>query len=415
MRLIDRNDTSLALALVASSLVIFQQPLRIVFEAARAVEGRYHIDLVPGLAVLVCTFGFHQYRKRQQARAAAASAAAEAALERERSAELERLVTFGRALGSALDPASTHQVFWRFLPAFAHDRALWMLTRRADGWDAPVRDARSGAEWSADALEALATEALALPRSRDEHGEGVVIGEDLCFPMLVGDNAVGVLGVRNTPEITAAERRALGAAAALLAISIRNGQLLEQVRDSSVRDALTGCFNRAYAMKSLVVELSRARRSMRPLSVILFDIDEFKAVNDRFGHLAGDATLAAVGARLSAVLRASDVKCRYGGDEFFIILPDTPAAGAEHVAGALRDELARLSVSTPAGAIGISVSLGVAGVEPGERDATAVVGRADAALYQAKRSGRNQWAVAAPARAVDQPRRTVSAEPRLVQ
>ncbi len=415
MRLIDRNDTSLAIALVASALVIFQQPLRVVFDAARSIEARYHVDLVPGLAVLVCAFGFHQYRKRHQAKALAAAAAAEAALERERSADLERLVNFGRALGSALDPASTHQVFWRFLPAFAHDRAMWMLTRRADGWDAPILDARGGAAWSADTLETLATEALALPGSRREHGEGVLIGEDLCFPMLVGDNAVGVLGVRNRPEITAAERGAIGAAAALLAISIRNGQLLEQVRDSSVRDALTGCFNRAYAMKSLASELGRARRSMRPLAVILFDIDEFKAVNDRYGHLVGDATLAAVGARLGAVLRASDVKCRYGGDEFLIILPDTPAAGAEHVAGALRDDLGRLSIPTTSGAIGISVSLGVAAVEPGERDVTAVVGRADAALYQAKRSGRNQWALAATPRPFDQPRRPVQEAPRLVQ
>lgn len=410
MRLIDRNDTSLAIALIASALVIFQQPLRIVIDAAHSIEGRYNIDLLPGLTVLVGAFGFHQYRKRQQAKAAATTAAAEATRERDRSTELERLVVFGRALGSALDPGSTSQVFWRFLPAFARDRELWMLTRRADGWDTPVRDATVVSERTTETLEAVAEQALAVPAAGDGHGDGVLLDGDLCFPMLIGDSAVGVLGVRNVPAVTPAERYALGAAAALLAIATRNGQLLAQIRDSSVRDALTGCFNRAYAMKTLGAEMQRSKRTSRPVSVILFDIDDFKAVNDRFGHLAGDAALAAVGARLGAVLRSTDVKCRYGGDEFFVILPDTPLAGAEHVASALTKELALMSVQTAGGPVGITVSLGVAGVEPGERDVTAVVSRVDEALYRAKRSGRNRWIPAPAIAPADQPRRTVLPE-----
>jgi diguanylate cyclase (GGDEF)-like protein len=388
VRLIDRNDTSLAIALIASALVIFQQPLRVVIDAAHSIEGRYNIDLLPGLTVLVGAFGFHQYKKRQ----------------RERSTELERLVAFGRALPSALDPASTGQVFWRFLPSFARDRELWMLTRRSDGWDAPLRDATAASERSVESLEALATQALAAPQASLPHGEGILLGDDVCFPMLVGENAVGVLGVRNVPPIPSAERQALGAAAALLAIATRNGQLLAQIGESSVRDALTGCFNRAYAMKTLGMELQRARRTDRPLSVILFDIDEFKSVNDQFGHLAGDATLAAVGARLGAVLRATDVKCRYGGDEFLVILPDTPLTGAQHVAEALTAELARIAITTGGGTVQVTASLGVAVVEPGERDATAVISRADDALYRAKRSGRNRWTLAPHPGVAEQPR-----------
>lgn len=403
MRLIDRNDTSLAIALIASALVIFQQPLRVVIDAAHSIEGRYNIDLLPGLTVLVGAFGFHQYKKRQQAKAAAATAAAEFARERERTTELERLVTFGRALG-ALDPASTGQVFWRFLPSFARDRELWMLTRRTDGWDAPLRDATASSERSVESLEALAEQALAAPHAASAHSDAVLLGDDLCFPMVVGDNAVGVLGVRNVPAIPAAERQALGAAAALLAIATRNGQLLAQIGESSVRDALTSCFNRAYAMKTLGMELQRARRTQRPLSVILFDIDNFKTVNDQFGHLAGDATLAAVGARLGAVLRATDVKCRYGGDEFLVILPDTPVTGAQRVADALTAELARISIATPSGTVAVTASLGVAVVEPGERDVTSIISRADDALYRAKRTGRNRWALAPPSAPGDQPR-----------
>src|SRR4051812_26016543 len=118
LRLLDKNDTSLAIALVAGALVIFQKPLRVVIDAAHDVEGRYNIDLLPGLVVLISAFAFHQYKKRQQARAAATQAATEAGQERQRSAELERLVAFGSALGGVLDAQGLRQLFWRYLPGF---------------------------------------------------------------------------------------------------------------------------------------------------------------------------------------------------------------------------------------------------------------------------------------------------------
>lgn len=392
MRLIDRNDTSLAIALVASALVIFHQPLRVLFDAAHVVEVRYGLDLLPGLTVLVGTFGLHQYRKRQQAKAAEAAASSEAMVARARSAELERLVAFGRALGHALDPVAMRQVFWRHMPAFAGDRELWMLTRRPDGWEPPVRDAAAPAHRDLEVLEALASQALsAPPADASEQGEGIVIDNDLCLPMIVGESAVGVVGVRNSPELSVSERDALGAAAALLAIAIRNGQLIAQTRESSIRDGLTGCFNRAHAVEALGMELQRAQRTRRPLSVLMFDIDEFKAVNDRFGHLAGDALLAAVGGRLASMLRATDVKCRYGGDEFLVILPDTALPGAETVATALVEALSALRVPAGDAVISPTISVGVTLAPDGETDAMVVVARADEALYRAKRSGRNRF------------------------
>src|SRR6266436_1710376 len=106
------------------------------------MEVRYHIDLIPGLTVLVATFAFHQYKKWQHAKAAAAAAAAETEHERSRVVELERLVALGRALGSALEPLALRQVFWRHLPAFARDRELWMTTARTTtGMDLLVSDA----------------------------------------------------------------------------------------------------------------------------------------------------------------------------------------------------------------------------------------------------------------------------------
>ena len=345
MRLNDRNDTSLAVALIASVLVIFQKPLHMLVDAAHAVELQYNIDLLPGLTVLVGTFGFHQYRKRQQAKAAASAASSEAALARARSVELERLVAFGRALGGALDPSAMRQVFWRYMPTFTGDRELWMLTRKPDGWEPALRDATAPAQRSSESLEAIATAALAASADSTIDGKGLPVDDDLCFPMIVGDMAVGVVGVRNGAVVSDSEQHAMSAAAALLAIAIRNNQLIAETRENSIRDGLTGCFNRTYAMEALGAELRRAKRTKRPLAVLMFDIDRFKDVNDELGHLAGDEVLTTVGARLLTMLRASDVKCRYGGDEFLVILPDTDLPGAEHVATSIVDDLASMRIA----------------------------------------------------------------------
>jgi diguanylate cyclase (GGDEF)-like protein len=214
------------------------------------------------------------------------------------------------------------------------------------------------------------------------------------------DGPLGVVGVGNEPELTLAERRVIGAAVALLTSAARNVQLLTQTRENSVRDPLTSCFNRAYALETLRMELLRARRSGHPLSVMMFDVDRFKRLNDDYGHLAGDAVLAAVAAQLNRTLRAGDVKCRWGGDEFLIILPDTPLAGAEHAGAAITREIATLCVDSAAGAISPTISVGVAIAEPGESDPMALIGRADEALYKAKHAGRNRFVVAPAIRAV---------------
>lgn len=398
MRLLEKNDASLAIALVAGVLVIFQKPLRIVIDLAREMELHYNIDLLPGLIVLAGTFAFHQYKKRQHAKAAAAAAAAEAAMERQRSAELERLVVFGSALGSALDAVALRQVFWRYLPAFARDRELWMLTRNGDAWDVVARDARATGR-TQETLERLAAEAVAAPAQAETAADGVVTGDDICFVMVVGDSSIGVVGVRNSPPLSLAERRAVGAAAALLGISSRNVQLLTQTRENSVRDQLTGCFNRAYAVEALTTELQRARRTGRPLSIMMFDVDRLKKTNDSHGHLAGDALLAAVAGQLTSTLRASDIKCRWGGDEFLIVLPDTPLSGAEHAGGSLTREVEMLRVPTPSGFVSPTISMGVAFAEDAEIDPLAIVARADAALYKAKHAGRNRFVVASSVRA----------------
>lgn len=395
MRLVEKGDTSLAIALIACALVIFQKPLRVVLDIARDVETRYNIDLLPGLVVLVGAFAFHQYKKRQQARTAVSAANAEAARERQRAAELERLVAFGTSLGAALDTRAIRQIFWRYMPMFAHDRELWMLNKTADGWETVLRDVTATSPRNADALEKAAKRAMTAA-DVEARVDGVVVEDDVCFPMMVGDIALGMVGVRNAPPLPIAERRALSAAVAMLASASRNVQLLAQTLESSLHDPLTGCFNRAYALEALATELQHSKRTGRPLSVMMLDIDTFKKTNDEYGHLAGDTILAAVADQLTRTLRGSDVKCRWGGDEFLIVLPDTPLGGAEHAGGALTREVAMMRVTTPTGTISPTISVGLVVAELGESDAMALIGRADEALYKAKQTGRNRFVVASP-------------------
>lgn len=394
MRLLEKNDASLVIALVASALVIFQRPLRLVLQVARNIEARYDIDLLPGLIVLVGAFGFHQYNKRQLARNAELVSAAEAARERARSQELERLVAFGAALSAALEPRSVRQMFWRYLPMFAGNRELWLVTAKGDGWESAGSDATALDPRSPETLEGIARAALSWAGPQDIHIQGVLIDADICFPMVFGDQALGVVGVKNAPELSPAERRAISAAVELLASALRNVELMAQMHENSVRDPLTTCFNRTYALESLATEMQRAKRSGHPLSVMMFDVDRFKGLNDDYGHLVGDAVLAAVGAQMSRTLRAGDVKCRWGGDEFLVVLPDTPLSGAEHAGGSLTREVGALRIQTHSGPVSPTISLGLAVAEPGESDPMLLIARADEALYKAKQTGRNRFVVA---------------------
>jgi len=209
---------------------------------------------------------------------------------------------------------------------------------------------------------------------------------------VAGGTVVGSLIVRNEPALAAPQRLALGAAGAIIGVALRNARLLQNAQESGASDALTGCVTRAHALETLQRELRRARRTQRPLSVIMFDIDSFKQINDRHGHLQGDAVLASVGAQLSHMLRSTDVRCRYGGDEFLLILPDTPILGAQQVAEGLRRQIGDAERD---GDLRVTASLGVASSLPGEDDPLAIIGRADEALYRAKRGGRDRWCATA--------------------
>jgi diguanylate cyclase (GGDEF)-like protein len=229
--------------------------------------------------------------------------------------------------------------------------------------------------------------------------DGTPVREDgwCCFPMLAGGSVVGVLGVSERQAAMSPEAwRVLAAASAMLGIALRNVQLFAELRETAVTDGLTGCITRAQMIDVLGAELRRSRRTGSPLALLMIDLDGFKTLNDTQGHVAGDAALSAIGTRFREVLRHSDVRCRYGGDEFLVLLPDTPIGGALKVAENLRHEVEALRIGAASGFV-VSCSIGVAAAVPGELDPVLIIHRADNALYRAKRGGRNQAAMYDPA------------------
>jgi len=181
-----------------------------------------------------------------------------------------------------------------------------------------------------------------------------------------------------------------------ISLALANLKLQESLRQQTIRDALTGLYNRRHMEVSLEREASRSLRSGKPLGIIMLDVDHFKRFNDHFGHQAGDTVLAALGALLSQQVRGEDIACRYGGEEFILILPEADLGSTRRRAEQLCLHIPQtLSLEFEGQPLGqITVSLGVA-VFPGHgRVPHDVIKAADAALYEAKRRGRNQVVVA---------------------
>jgi diguanylate cyclase (GGDEF)-like protein len=387
MSLVARQDRALQVGLAAALIVVFAKPVQYLLDLASEVERSSGLALVPALIILTVVFVVHQQGKRRQARTRAAMAEADAHEAGTRASEVERLVTFGQALGRSLDRDTIREVVTDHLPNLVGTPDAWVMLH-ADGQWVPLTEC---ADAGRDRVRACERAAARGAISEGAWQAAAVLAEGhLCLPMTAGGRPVGVLGIPEAAgPMTDGRQRAVTMAAALLAISLRNAQLFHEARENSLRDGLTGCVNRTHAMAVIDLELRRARRSGLPVSLIMLDLDHFKKVNDRYGHLGGDAVLAAVGAKLREVLRGSDLKCRYGGEEFLVLLPETPLEGAKRVADTLCRDLANLPIRWQEHTISITASLGVAVAFPAEFDTPALVGRADAALYRAKHHGRN--------------------------
>jgi len=382
MKIFGRQDLLPLAGLAAAILILFSAPLSRVLSYARQVEEKYGLSLVPALVLLAVIFAWHEVRKRHRAHTELRVGEARREDAERRAEEVERLIAFGQALGRSGDFESIRVSIAQHLPLLAGSERVWVLVREGTQWEALAGDTRGSDEvlkWGDLAEQLLA--------GQTADGDG---NRAIGFPLMVGSSAIGVLGVR-TPDGSLPEerRRAVEASTPLLALAIRHAQLSREVRENSVRDALTGCFTRGHAMEVIDAELRRARRSQAPVSLIMFDVDHLKDVNDRHGHLCGDAVLAVIGKRMREVLRGSDLKCRYAGEQFLVLLPETPLQGAKRVAETLRREVADRPVSWAGENLQITASVGLAQALQGEVNVQARIGRADHALYRAKDDGGN--------------------------
>ena len=186
------------------------------------------------------------------------------------------------------------------------------------------------------------------------------------------------------------ELAALEELAARAGPAIENARRFQEARQLADLDALTTLHNRRYFHETLGRECARADRYNRQLALVLFDIDDFKAINDRIGHLAGDSVLAGVAERLQSVVRSADIACRVGGDEFAVILSESGLSDAGQL-------YRRVQLAVGAGPIGpfsrLHLSAGIAQLRSDD-DATSLFERADEALYQAKEAGKGQFIAA---------------------
>jgi len=230
-------------------------------------------------------------------------------------------------------------------------------------------------------------------------------GAYLCTPLVAQGDALGVLHVAFFARgrlagapLTEAKRRLADAVGEQVALGLANVKLREVLRSQSIRDPLTGLFNRRYMEETLEREVRRAQRAVRPMAVLMLDLDHFKRVNDEFGHDAGDALLRELGNLLLRNLRREDVACRFGGEEFVLVLPEASLADGERRAEELRDEIKRLRVSDKGRLLGpVTASFGMAAYPEHGLAGNLLLRAADTALYRAKREGRDRVVIAVPA------------------
>ncbi len=217
----------------------------------------------------------------------------------------------------------------------------------------------------------------------------------LCVPLVANGEIFGVLHLTRPSDIGAETRGVMIAAAEQISLTLANLRLQESLRTQSLRDPLTGLFNRRYLETSLEREVMRAQRHALTFAVLMLDIDDFKRFNDEHGHDAGDALLSEFGRLLQRSLRNDDIVCRYGGEEFIAILIDADPELARQRAETIRAEVQRLELRHRNEICGrITVSIGIALYPAHGTLAADLLHRADKALYASKRNGKDRVTLA---------------------
>jgi diguanylate cyclase (GGDEF)-like protein/PAS domain S-box-containing protein len=216
----------------------------------------------------------------------------------------------------------------------------------------------------------------------------------LCVPLIVKSGTVGLLcltGAAGKAVVSSTRQQLAVAVCETIKLSLYNLKLREELREQATHDPLTGLCNRRYLEENLARELHRARRGNLPLCVVMLDLDNFKPFNDTFGHNAGDSILRGLAHALRENLRKSDISCRYGGDEFVLVLPDSSLADAqqrvEQIRALVKERQIRQGYS--AGDMP-TLSAGVAEAPKHGSTTTELLHAADNAMYAAKQAGRNR-------------------------
>ncbi len=237
------------------------------------------------------------------------------------------------------------------------------------------------------------TRAIELSYLYAEEQAAGAIHEALGVPLPGRAGRIGWLGVfSRDPDVRFGDEdiRRLEELAERVGPAIENARRFREARQLADLDSLTGLHNRRYFYETLGREVDRAQRYQRPLSLVIVDVDGFKEINDRIGHLAGDAVLAEIADRIRRIVRSADIPCRVGGDEFAVIVPEVEVGQARQLVGRIQ----RAVSSRPIARAGrVRVSAGVADLQPNDSP-TSMFERGDGSLYAAKHAGMGGLAVA---------------------
>jgi diguanylate cyclase (GGDEF)-like protein len=329
---------------------------------------------------------------------------ATSAVLRKRVAELETLSKTSRGLAASLQTHELVRALARETMAAIPEAETLVLVQRGDSEALRVDyfERNSGRFERADGPRDVGATRWVL-----EHGEAlylanrrhpvhdIALQDDtgirswLGVPLLIHGNTEGVLIVesRANDVFDRDDSTLLEAIASQAAVALQNAQLYEL----AMVDGLTRLFVRRYFDARLDEEIERTKRFETEFSVIMMDIDNFKQLNDTYGHLVGDRALRAIAAIVKEQMRGVDTAARYGGEEFGIVLPRTPMVDAYNLAERIREEIAELVIPTDDGTVSVTASMGIASFpESGATDSEGLVRLADRALYRAKKTGKNR-------------------------
>jgi diguanylate cyclase (GGDEF)-like protein len=315
-------------------------------------------------------------------------------------------------LQACLDCEEAHNAIAKFLPRLFPDEsgAMYMLQNNQLTAVASWGDALATEPvFSPDACWALRLSEVHLvdgesPGLPCKHRSQELPGSTLCVPMTAQGATLGLLFLQvdrqpalvdsweqPTASVSESKQRLAVTAAKQISLSIANLQLRDRLRRQALRDPLTGMYNRRYLDDTLERELLRAKRKNTTISIIMVDIDWFKSINDSFGHEAGDTVLTVVAKSLKNGVRGEDVVCRYGGEEFILVLPEASASSALERAEQLRQRIAQLEIEHEGRTLQkITASFGIASFPDHGQALEEVIKAADAAMYRAKLGGRNR-------------------------